>query len=475
MKRYIKIVFCMIIVSVSASCSLDFNPKSSLTAGSYWKSETDVEGSVTAMYYSLSKSLSKGYYDWGELRGGNWTGNQPNGPDQYDIITNNIKSTNSAALWTNLYQTINRANLIIKYAPSVSMMPSAKCGYLAESYAIRALAYFYVVRVWGDAPLSLEPVEEYLVETVFKERTSSDVLLNQIVSDLEAAEMYAQPITGKTFSRSRVNIMAIYAMMADVYAWMHDYGKVIEVVEKINSLIKSKPYWKLLTLSSGASQATFSTQWRAIFSKFDRNQTFDKLNEERIFYLSYNELENGTNGNTSYFCTGVAKAMPSEQLLSLYEPDDYRYAATYSTGSTKRLTLKFWPDNATFGSGGVVSDSDLILYRMSDIVLLHAEALAASGQLEMAVAELNKIRVRAGLGEYTTQQFLTPDELISAILKERTIELIGEGKYWFDLLRTGHAGDIGGVDDPNKYLFPISKTHLDENDKLRQNDGYGTE
>ena len=352
MKRYIKIVFCMIIVSVSASCSLDFNPKSSLTAGSYWKSETDVEGSVTAMYYSLSKSLSKGYYDWGELRGGNWIGNQPNGPDQYDIITNNIKSTNSAALWTNLYQTINRANLIIKYAPSVSMMPSAKCGYLAESYAIRALAYFYVVRVWGDAPLSLEPVEEYLVETVFKERTSSDVLLNQIVSDLEAAEMYAQPITGKTFSRSRVNIMAIYAMMADVYAWMHDYGKVIEVVEKINSLIKSKPYWKLLTLSSGASQATFSTQWRAIFSKFDRNQTFDKLNEERIFYLSYNELENGTNGNTSYFCTGVAKAMPSEQLLSLYEPDDYRYAATYSTGSTKRLTLKFWPDNATFGSGG---------------------------------------------------------------------------------------------------------------------------
>ena len=313
------------------------------------------------------------------------------------------------------------------------------------------------------------------METAFKERTSSEVLLNQIVSDLETAEMYAQPISSETFSRSRVNIMAIYAMMADVYAWMHEYGKVSEVVEKINLLAKSKPYWKLLTLSSGSSQSTFSSQWRAIFSKFDRTQTLDKLDKERIFYISYNELENGTNGNTSYFCIGVAKAMPSEQLLSLYDPDDYRYAATYSTGSTKRLTLKFWPDNATFGSGGVVSDGDLILYRMSDIVLLYAEALAASGQLEKAVAELNKTRVRAGLGEYTTQQFLTPDELISAILKERTIELIGEGKYWFDLLRTGHAGDIGGVDDPNKYLFPISKTHLDENDKLRQNDGYGTE
>ena len=137
--------------------------------------------------------------------------------------------------------------------------------------------------------------------------------------------------------------------------------------------------------------------------------------------------------------------------------------------------MKFWPDNATFGSGGVVSDGDLILYRMSDLVLLHAEALAATGQLENAVAQLNRIRVRAGLPEYSALQFMTPEELISAVLKERTIELIGEGKYWFDLVRTGHAGDVGGIEDVNKYLFPISKTHLDENDKLTQNPGYGTE
>ena len=185
MKDYIKITVGLIIIATLGSCNLDFVPQSSLTKESYWKSESDVESSVTAMYYSLSKSLSKGYYDWGELRGGNWTGNQPNGPDQYDIITNNIKSTNSAALWTNLYQTVNRANLTIRYAPSVSMMPSVKSSYLSESYAVRALAYFYIVRVWGDAPMLLEPVEEYLAETVFQERVSSALILDQIVSDLE--------------------------------------------------------------------------------------------------------------------------------------------------------------------------------------------------------------------------------------------------------------------------------------------------
>ena len=161
MRNLIKTALCLGMMVTVMSCNLDFSPKSSLDGNSYWKSESDVASSVTSMYYSLSKAMSKGYYNWGELRGGNWTGNQPNGPDQYDIITNNIKSTNSAAKWTELYQTINRANLIITYGPDVSMMTSVKSGYLSESYAVRALAYFYIVRVWGDAPLFVEPVEEY--------------------------------------------------------------------------------------------------------------------------------------------------------------------------------------------------------------------------------------------------------------------------------------------------------------------------
>ena len=89
MRNLIKTALCLGMMVTVMSCNLDFSPKSSLDGNSYWKSESDVASSVTSMYYSLSKAMSKGYYDWGELRGGNWTGNQPNGPDQYDIITNN--------------------------------------------------------------------------------------------------------------------------------------------------------------------------------------------------------------------------------------------------------------------------------------------------------------------------------------------------------------------------------------------------
>ena len=475
MKRLI-ILFAVFSL-VACTGLLNLEPASSLTRNDYWKNATDVENGVTAMYYSLSKALAKGVYDWGELRGGNYTGNQPNGADQYDIINNAIKSTNSAALWTNLYQTINRANLVLKYGPGASMLPSQKSGCLSECYTARALCYFYIVRVWGDAPLFLEPVESYSASNVFRERTSAETLLKQVVSDLEAAELYSQPVSDASFKRSRFNRMGVYAIMADVYAWMHEYDKVLSVMDKIDVLAppaSSSAYWKLFDISPSASQGAFTDNWKSIFSKVDINSDMSAVNKERIFYLHYDELENGVNGNTSYFCIGVSKANPTDKLLTTFETGDKRYAATFSTSTPRRISMKFWPAGSTFGTGGVVSDGDIVLYRMSEMTLLKAEALAAVGKIGDAVTELNKIRMRSGLPAVTEGDFITSDDLILAILNERTREFVGEGKYWFDLVRTGHASDIGGVDDPKKWLFPISKTHLDENKKLTQNPGYGT-
>lgn len=473
---YLSIVLICSLLSVGCRSLLELDPQSSLTSEKFWKSEADVENGVTAMYYSLSQAMARGYYDWGELRGGNYTGDQPNGPDQYDIINNIMTSANSAGLWTNLYQTISRANLVLKYAPNVNMLSSQKNGYLAECYAIRALCYFYIIRVWGDAPLFLTPVEEYDPDNIYRERSDKELILDQIAADLELAEMYAQPVTSGSFKRTRINQMAVYALMADVYAWRHQYDKVLAVMEKVYRLApetSSNAYWQTLELSPNVSQEEFTEAWQEIFARVDPDGALTDIPKERIFYIHYEEIENGLNGNTSYFCTGACKAYPSERLLSMYASGDKRLAATYTGSSEKKLTAKFWGTITSFGSGGQVSNCDLILYRMSDLVLLHAEALARTGDLNGAVVELNKIHTRAGLPAYLVGDFIAPDDVVRAVLDERTIELIGEGKFWFDLLRTDHAADIGGITDPNKYLFPINKTHLDENYKLKQNPGYG--
>lgn len=467
-----------ILVICSISCSfVDLEPVSAVTASKFWKTETDAEAGVSAMYYSFSKAMASGYYDWGEIRGGNYEADQRFGPEQYDIVNNSISSANSAASWENIYQTINRANLGLKYIENINMSPEIKNNYLGECYGMRALCYFYAVRIWGDVPLFLEPTENYNAGEIYRSRTSKDIILNQILDDLQQAELYIRPVKTLSFKRTRITPMAIYAIMMDVYAWMHNYEMVDRVMtEKVRVLApenSTSAYWQLLAVEPTATAEKFKEDWTSIFIEVaDMDRT--KVSKEQIFTIAYNQLENGVNQNINYFCMGSSKLSLSTNLVGVYERGDKRQGATigYSSGLPK-LFNKFWPSGTSFsGSNKPNSDNDLLIYRMSDLVLLHAEALAMLDRIEDALVPLNSIRIRAGLPAYTTVDFLSPDELVLAILKERRVELLGEGKYWFDLMRTGHASDMGGVLDSRFYLFPINKNQLDQNPKLQQNPGY---
>ncbi len=464
------LAFCMFFTSCESF--VEIAPKSSLTAADFWKSEIDAEAGVSAMYYSFSKAMSSGNYNWGEVRGGNYVGDQRFGPDQYDIANNSMSTLNSAASWENIYQTINRANLGLKYIPDMSINATAKNNYIGECFAMRALSYFYAVRVWGDVPLFTQSVETYNAD-IYKTRTDKDLILKQILDDLQQAELYLQPTTSSSFKRTRLTQMSLYAIEMDVYAWMHNYEMVDKIMTgKIRVLSpenSTTSYWGLQTIAPTASTQVFSDSWRSIFIEVPA-ATLASISKEQIFTIAYNQLENGTNVNIDYFCTPATKLNPSSDLLSAYVADDKRYAATFLNGKPSN---KFWATGTSFsGTAKPSSDNDLIIYRMSDLVLLEAEALANLDRMNDAVTQLNYIHTRAGLPAYTVTDFISPDELILAILKERRLELLGEGKYWFDLLRTGHARDLGGITDARFYLFPISKTQMDQNPSLLQNPGY---
>ena len=136
----------------------------------------------------------------------------------------------------------------------------------------------------------------------------------------------------------------------------------------------------------------------------------------------------------------------------------------------------------------------LPMYRLADIYLLYAEALNATGNQSDALKYLNFVRVRAGLPAYETDSAPVSGQaaLADAILKERQLELVGEGKRWFDLVRTGSvikimdpilkrrqiaagaaAADATGFGDPRRILWPINRSVMNANRKLVQNPGYG--
>lgn len=473
MKKYsIITVVVFLIGGFFTSCDdfLDRKPISDLTPDTYWKTEKDAYVGVIAAYNTFSRAMAAGIWDWGEGRSDNFTYYEKDAPDQMELVTNNILIDNTAARWTTLYACIGKANAAIKYIPDISMGLDLKNDYLAEAYALRAWCYFYCIRVWGDVPLYTEPVED-VEDGIYRERVSKDVILNQVIlPDLEKAYYGIDKTRGATGSkRTRINVATVCALLMDVYAWMHNYEMVIQVFEeRVNKLGVSN--WRYLVADGGSG--TYSSDWRKMFFESTASET----NSEVWFKVAYDRYGNGTNQAITYLARSTCKFLVSDKLKSnVYTTNDKRASIQWS-GS--RLTKKFWDDGTSFsGTNAVDSDVDLVMYRYPDALLLYAEALNDQGRTEDALTALNRTHVRAGNTAYTLQSFNSSERLLDAIVAERQKEFVGEGKRWFDLVRTGKwKTEI----DPrfnmteNRLLFPIHRDHLLQNLTLTQNPSYAT-
>ncbi|MEI7982682.1 MAG: RagB/SusD family nutrient uptake outer membrane protein, partial [Bacteroidota bacterium] len=127
------------------------------------------------------------------------------------------------------------------------------------------------------------------------------------------------------------------------------------------------------------------------------------------------------------------------------------------------------------------SNQNYIFIRLADILLLKAEALNETGDLQGAASLVNQIRTRVYLPNTTAS---TQDAMRLAIEKERRLELAYEAHRWFDLKRNGRAITVmnsatGPNGEPlgynltqNKLVWPIPQAELDKNAKLVQNPGY---
>jgi hypothetical protein len=87
-------------------------------------------------------------------------------------------------------------------------------------------------------------------------------------------------------------------------------------------------------------------------------------------------------------------------------------------------------------------DAHYIIYRVADVMLMKAEALIMQGSThyQEALNLINKIRERSNLPDLEiTVENATELQMLQAALYERQMELAGEGKIWYDLLRMGRC------------------------------------
>lgn len=486
MKKIIQYLFVAGALLSLSSCEgfLNKEPISQLSPNLYWKTDDDVRSAQAAMYSSLATTLNQMYFDWGETRGCLY-GPFMSSNTVEELMSHDMPDNNGACNWTNLYKVINKAGLVIRYVPEMTAgSATVKNNALGQAYGVRALAYFYAVRVWGGVPLFKEAVESYNPAEHLKERASVEEVIAFIKEDLANAEKYLPEVAG-TVDRVHMNMGEVYALEMEVAAWEHNYAEAVSIYEnKILNLSNVFAFTDFTpVINSDSDLATYEDMWRDIVRD-------DGGQKEIFFAVKYDYNTDGTENaalnwiarSGERLCIPYTKVFGTKNAAGdhdytaagpLFETGDIRRTGTLTlTGGERDETRvkKFWPTGADFDK--IRSDNDFIINRYSDLVLLYAEALNETGKTAQAVAQVNRIRNRANLASLSTS--LSKADAAKAILKERKLELIGEGKYWFDLVRTGNtalAVPMGGTSGcpADKIYFKIHRDHLAQNPNLKQN------
>lgn len=487
MKQKIKYFLLTILLFMQVSCSnwMELIPPEGLIKEEYWKTKEDVEAVLMAAYESLS-TMDRSLFLYGELRGDLLKGGLTQSSDEQNIMENNIYPDNSFCNWANFYKVINYCNEVIKNAPLVQKIDNTftdfhKQGYMAEAYFLRSLCYFYLVRIYHEVPLMLDPTDSDNTD-VYLPKSTEEVVLTQIVKDLNENRTYAPSGSFITIAanKGRASKAAYDALLADIALWRFKYDEVLGHVEKIEAV-------EDLLLMPGA-------KWFEIFSPGN--------SLESIFEFQYDGNIEQPNGTYDLTQQNSLQYSSSQKAIEMFA---YEFSSELVRGEDVSITkisennFIIWkyvgqaPDGKTVRSGTDRYSCNWIVYRLADVLLMKAEALSQLGRYNEALQIINEIRERANIA--TRSIAFNAVAFEDAILEERALEFAYEGKRWFDLLRMGRRNNYARknklievmvsnasstqkrvlaakLTNPLGWYLPIYNSEIERNIKLVQNPYY---
>ncbi|MDR1876199.1 MAG: RagB/SusD family nutrient uptake outer membrane protein [Flavobacteriaceae bacterium] len=488
--------FLLLSAMILSSCNndLDLEPEGELTASQLYKTEADAIAGVTAVYSALSFGPS------GEqsLYGRNLyfltdmasdyaaAGASASNPNVQAISTSSHDANNDRVdlAWKQIYKGINRANVAIDNIPKVTGSETLKQRLINEAKFIRALLYFDLVQLWGPVPLVLHEAESLDNSVLKADRKDTEIIYQQIISDLTAAEALPASYSGTDLGRATVG--AAKALLSKVYLVRREWDKAQQKAEEV--------------INGGYGYDLFED-----FGDAFRPAT--KNGKEHIFSIQFELGQSGTGtGNTLPGVTfnGFTNVEPADIIsdtslfYDIYDDDDTRKNVSYvkslinpATGDLftflKPRFSKYIDYNlVNSGQSNSLAAMNFPVIRYSEVLLILAEAInEQSGPTTAAYDAINQVRRRAyNQPLYSPSPYdltgLDQTTFREALQKERLLEFVQEGQRWFDLVRWGILVEslkkvpakAAGVSDRN-YLFPIPQTQHDLNPTgLWQNPGY---
>lgn len=528
MKKYISFLLSGFIAFGSVSCTafLNLEPLNDVVLENFWKEKADVENVVTSCYYNMQNAnFVKSLFVWGELRSDNIIAGMSIGTTEQDILDANILAENTYASWADFYNVINLCNTVIYYAPTVQehdqMFTDAELkSYIAEMKALRALCYFYLVRTFHELPLVLDATigDDVDFETA---PSSHEIVLKQIVKDLTEAEPDIREIYAKeTYNKGRITRLAVQAILADVYLWKNDYDNCALYCQKVidSKQIEFEKYL-LDDIVRYNGYPLIVANYTSI-QNYNYTNIFGNGNSfESIFELQFEESFGRSNSlPPSYFGSSgnpIGPLAASHKVgggsgQGVFASSDMRRiqsvnvgasASSYPLAKYAAVSMKSLAtgNEYTYRS---TNYANWIFYRLSDVMLMKAEALTLKNGSQQELREAFNLvssvhnRSNPGLGKDTLDftAYSTVEKLENLVLMERQRELLLEGKRWYDLVRmcrrdgnnnrmldlvipkfTDNQNAIRSkMTSPYALYFPIAASELKVNRKLKQNPIYNT-
>jgi hypothetical protein len=434
------------------SCKKDFltlTPQSQITDGNFYKTSNDITQAITASYAALqSGSMYGGHFiTLMETRSDNIEDINPGGNAgrDYNIDQFLAKADNGAIResWLALYNAISRCNNIIA---NISVVNDAtlKVQYEGEAKFLRALHYFNVVRLWGNAPLVVTPTSASEAKKHIRNTTVE--VYGAIEADLKAA-ITALPTSFTAANTGRATQGAAKALLAKVLLTQKKYAEAINILKDLVPATTNIYGYRLLPNVAD------------VFSVANKN------NAEIIFAVRYNKAIVGQgHGLNQYFNQPSIDPLLTAAYSNVDTRKDLLNTVTVNANNkpVKKYQDTFDPSNNTLGN-------DYIILRYADVLLMYAEALNEVGYSSTgeAFTYLNAVRTRAIAANFTSTNL--PDQLSfrTAVLQERRLELPLELHRWFDLVRTNTAitalqnsGLTKITIQPFQYIYPIPQDEI---------------
>lgn len=417
---------------------------------------------------------------YGDIRAEEFLNETTNGVTGFGVWNHTVteSSVNDVTnLWNAIYATVNSANIYISGADAnraVFGNDAVVNQYIAEARFIRALCYHSLLRHYArpyadgngsqpGVPLRINPETRHGNNDLARSTVAQ--VYDQILADLNAAE---QDLANTNVASGLNNVVRAHknsaiALKVRVLMSMQRYGDALAEANKI--VPAAAPF----VAPSGVAHA-LQANVKSVF-------TTPYVTTESIFSMPFtpNDLPGTQNGLGSYFNPGPRGIGDYSLNRAGIIGDTLNFPLSDARRQFVFIATNGKPYMNKFPEGPQHTDYAPVL-RYAEVLLNAAELEArANGLTQRAVDLLNAVRGRSDASVvFDLAGFATSDDLIATILRERRIELLGEGFRALDCMRLlqpipGKANVANILPTVPDYIWPIPSTELATNKLCVQN------